>query len=237
MFVALKLVWIFGVVVSLYNRVYVFLCVLFCTLSVAGNLMFQKFVVLSTPWYGWELSVGVLLYPISFLITDIITDCYGKSYADFVIKVNVLVCVLIACVSYAGSILPATEWSPVDDLMFCRVFGFYGVGTVASLVASFLAQTLDVAIFSWIKKKTGGRYLWLRNNVSTIVAQFLDTSCVLLLLSWFGVVPASRVGSLFVSSFSFKVLAALLDTPFCYLGHYLFNLKIGSLHKSTNNES
>ena len=121
---------------------------------------------------------------------------------------------------YVSDIIPATSWSTVNDDTFHKVFGVYGVGTLASLVAVYAAQTLDIIIFAKLKAFTKGKHLWLRNNVSTISAQFVDTFCVLSIMCGFGVIPWSKFYVIGVSSMTFKIIAALLDTPFFYLACY-----------------
>ena len=99
------------------------------------------------------------------------------------------------------------------------------------MIAYLFAQFIDIKLYHYWKKVTQGKHLWLRNNFSTFVSQFLDTFTVILLLCLFGVLPWDLFLGLVVSGFIFKVLVAAIDTPFLYLSVYLirkrFNLKVG----------
>jgi uncharacterized integral membrane protein (TIGR00697 family) len=210
-------------------KLYVFLCTLFSVIVVVGNLIFQKYVHISVFNYTAELSVGIFLYPLTFLLSDLVTEFYGKSSAHFMAVVSICVsfiATLLLCVSDA---LPALSWSPVNDAVFHQVFGVFWVALFASLIAMYSAQTVDIIIYSALKKATNSKHLWLRNNVSTICAQFIDTLCVTIIMASFKIVPWDKVYILMLSSMSFKVIAALLDTPFCYLGCYL--IKKYAFHK------
>jgi len=202
------------------SRLYVFLCALFCVIVVIGNVIFQKFVLLTVANFSVELSVGIFLYPITFLISDVITEFYGKKAARFVVRVSIIVSILIMCLLHVSDLLPATTWSMVDDEMFHKVFGVYGVGATASLVAVYVSQTLDILVFARLKAVTNGRHLWLRNNFSIITGQIIDTACVLTIMCSFGVVPWDKFSVIAYSSLSFKIFAALFGTPFFYLVCY-----------------
>lgn len=211
---------------KLKNKIYFTLGALFCVIVVTGNLIFQKFVTVSlSSQITFELSVGVLLYPITFLLTDITTEIYGKEAAKHVVISATICSFLVMFLIFIADLLPATDWSKVDNQTFSRVFSVYGVGALASLIASFIAQMVDVNIYSWLKNKTKGRHLWLRNNVSTIIAQLVDTFCVILFLCCANLIPWDKFASIISYSFSFKVIAAIFDTPFCYLGCYFLKSK------------
>ena len=124
-----------------------------------------------------------------------------------------------------------TDWSPVNDNTFHRVFGLFGPAVFASMTAYLTAQFIDIRIFHFWKRKTKNRHLWLRNNGSTIFSQLIDTMSVLFLLCSFGVIEWVRFYPLLLNGFIFKVLVALIDTPFFYLFSHLlrklFHLKLG----------
>jgi uncharacterized integral membrane protein (TIGR00697 family) len=108
----------------MYNIAYGLLAVLI----VIGNMIYQKFVVLPIlPFYTFELSVGVITYPLTFLLTDLIAEFYGKNKTNFCVKLaltmNIMVAILIAIMDS----LTATEWSKIDDIIFHKVFGLYSL--------------------------------------------------------------------------------------------------------------
>ena len=201
------------------NKIYSFICALFCVCIVVVNLVFKKFVLFNLLILPpIELSVGVLFYPITFLLTDITTEIYGKQYANFMIHASIIICIIIAALIVGLDLLPATNWSTVNDAEFHNVFGSFSMAFAASVIAVYIAQLLDVRIFLFLKQLTNSKHLWLRNNVSTIIAQIIDTLCVLLLLCAANIIPWEQFTNLYYSGILFKLLFALLDTPLCYLG-------------------
>lgn len=213
------------------QRLYLILGALFVASLVASNLIFQKFFYFDLfGWYTFEISVGILPYPITFLITDLISEIYGKKKANQVVTAGIFASFFSLLIILAADYVPATAWSPVNDVLFSKVFGATGVAVFASMVAYLLAQYIDIYIYHFWKKLTKGKHLWLRNNFSTFCSQLVDTASVLLLLCAFGKIEWNLFGGLLLGGFLFKVLIAALDTPFLYLFVYLlrrtFNLKI-----------
>ncbi len=207
-------------------RIYFILGALFICALVVSNLIFQKFFT----WdffgvYTFEISVGILPYPITFLITDIISEIYGKKKANQVVTAGIFASVFSLLIVYVAQAVPATEWSPVQDTLFTKVFGATAVAVFASMMAYLLAQYVDIQIFHFWKGLTKGKHLWLRNNFSTFLSQFIDTAAVLLLLCSFGKIEWVRFYGLLLSGFLFKVLIAALDTPLLYLGVSFFRKK------------
>jgi uncharacterized integral membrane protein (TIGR00697 family) len=126
---------------------------------------------------------------------------------------------------YSANYVPATAWSPVDDPLFTKVFGATGIAVFAFMTAYLLAQYIDIQLFHFWKKLTKGKHLWLRNNFSTFLSQFVDTFSVLFLLCTFNKINWELFGALLLSGFLFKVLIAALDTPFLYLAVYWLRKK------------
>jgi len=200
---------------------YVILCSIFCTIIITGNLIFQKFVQINFFGNVFEISAGVMLYPVTFLISDLITEFYGELYAKLMIKTAVICSIIVLGVVSLADWCSATSWSIVDDKTFYKVFNAYGIGTAASIIANYLGQRVDIRVYSYLKLLTSGKHLWLRNNVSTFLGQFVDTVAVVFLLNMFNIIPFNQCYMVVVSSLGFKLIAALCDTPFCYLGYYL----------------
>ena len=117
------------------------------------------------------------------------------------------------------------ENSPVDDLLFRKVFGSTIIAVLSSMLSYLFAQYIDIHIYHFWKNLTKGRMLWLRNNFSTFFSQFVDTFTILFLLCITNVLSWDQFAGLLISGFLFKVLVALVDTPFLYLGVYLFRKK------------
>ncbi len=209
--------------ISSFDRMYLVLAGIFIASLVCCNLIFQKFFSW-TPFglYTFEISVGILPYPITFLVTDIISEIYGKKRANDVVKAGLVASVFVLVVIQVASLVTATPWSPIDDGTFDKVFGLTARAVFASMVAYLAAQFIDIRVFHFWKRLTRGKHLWLRNNASTIFSQLIDTALVLGILCGSGVIEWERFTALFLNGFIFKVVVAALDTPAFYLAVGLF---------------
>jgi len=209
------------------NRLYIILGGIFVASLITSNLIFQKFFTW-TPLgiYTFKLSVGILPYPITFLVTDLISELYGKKKADQIVISGLVASVFVMGVVLVANAMPQTVWSPVNNETFHKVFGLFGPAVFASMAAYLAAQFIDIRIFHFWKRLTNGKHLWLRNNGSTIISQFVDTAAVLLLLCITGVIEWSRFPGLLENGFIFKVMVAFLDTPLFYLGVWYLKPKV-----------
>ena len=209
------------------NRLYIILGGIFVASLITSNLIFQKFFTW-TPFgiYTFELSVGILPYPITFLVTDLISELYGKKKADQIVISGLVASVFVMGVVLIANAMPQTAWSPVNSETFHKVFGLFGPAVFASMIAYLAAQFIDIRIFHFWKRLTKGKHLWLRNNGSTIISQFVDTAAVLTLLCLTGVIEWSRFPGLLENGFIFKVMVAFLDTPLFYLGVWYLKPKV-----------
>ncbi|WP_100804389.1 queuosine precursor transporter [Ulvibacter sp. MAR_2010_11] len=210
------------------QRINLILGALFIASLVVSNLIFQKF--FSWDFFGlytFEISVGILPYPVTFLITDIISEVYGKKKANQVVTAGIFASFFSLLIVYVSAAVPATDWSPISDALFDKVFGATAVAVFASMMAYLLAQYIDISIFHFWKRLTKGKHLWLRNNFSTFLSQFVDTFTVLALLCSFGKIDWALFAPLLLSGFLFKVLIALLDTPFLYAAVFAFRKRFG----------
>lgn len=208
------------------QNIYLILAGMFIAALVASNLIFQKFFYWNPfGWFRFEISVGILPYPITFLITDIISEIYGKKKANQVVVAGIIASIFSMGIIYVANQVPATDWSPVNNDTFTHVFGLSPVAVLASMMAYLFAQFIDIRIFHFWKVKTKGKHLWLRNNFSTFSSQLIDTLTVLLLLCSFGVIEWEFFGKLLLSGFLFKIIIAALDTPILYIVVYAFRQK------------
>ncbi|WP_405378140.1 queuosine precursor transporter [Nonlabens sp. Asnod3-A02] len=221
-----------GKKLRLAHRIYLVLGALFICSLVVSNLIFQKFFHWNPMGlYNFEISVGLLPYPITFLVTDLVSEIYGRRKANDLVLAGIFASVFSLGIVAVADVAPAIEGSPIQDAVFNKVFGATTIAVIASMTAYLFAQFVDIQIYHFWKKLTGGKMLWLRNNFSTIFSQFVDTLSVLLLLCYYEVLLWEQFWPLLTAGFLFKMLVALIDTPLLYGGVYifrrLFKLEIG----------
>lgn len=205
---------------------------------------------------SFAVAIGVLPYPITFLCTDFISEFYGRRRANMVVWVGLLLNGWVLLVLWAGGALPMSAEmvsygtdslgrevmapplpEPVyndegefvrfnEDWTFYRVQMLTFGAVVASMVAYLVAQLVDVHVFHFWKRRTGGKHLWLRNNGSTLVSQLVDTVAVILITHFYArALPVDWDKAawpqlwLFIGTgYVFKLVAALVDTVPFYIG-------------------
>lgn len=205
------------------EKAYLILAAIFLSALVASNLIFQKFFHWS-PFnlYTFELSVGILPYPITFIVTDVVSEIYGRRRANQMVFLGFIASIFTLGIIVLADVAPATDWSPISDKTFSQVFGFTYIAVGASMVAYLIAQLVDVQMFHFWKKLTNGKHLWLRNNASTFTSQLVDTLVILLILCSLEVIAWERFSALLINGFLFKILVAMADTPILYFVVWLF---------------
>ena len=136
------------------NNIYLILIGLFITSLVVSNLIFQKFFHLNILGVNFQLSVGILFYPITFLVTDIVSEVFGKKKANQMVITGIFSSIFCLAIIYIANYLPATTWSPVDNNTFELVFGNTSLAVGASMFAYLCAQLIDIRIYHFWKKFT-----------------------------------------------------------------------------------
>jgi uncharacterized integral membrane protein (TIGR00697 family) len=215
-------------------RLYLLLAGLFIASLVTCNLIFRKFFIwnpFGEEGVSFEQSVGILPYPITFLLTDLISEVFGAKRANQVVFAGLISSVFVLLIITLAGEASATAWSPVTDGEFNHVFGQTATAVGASMCAYLIAQFVDIRVFHYLKEKTKGKRLWIRNNFSTITSQFIDTFTVIILLCFLGEIEWSLFWILVLNGFLFKLLVAIFDTPLFYLTTWLvrrrFKLALG----------
>ena len=198
------------------EQFYLILTGIFIASLVASNLIFQKFFTWNFLGINFELSVGIIAYPVTFLVTDLISELYGQKRANQVVVSGFFASVFTTLLVLISVNATTVQWSPIDSVTFSKVFGLTGPAFFASMVAYLTAQLIDVRIFHFWKRLTKGKHLWLRNNASTMFSQLVDTSVILIILCTAGVIEWERFFGLWVMGWLFKVFVALIDTPIIY---------------------
>lgn len=194
---------------------FVMLVGIFASTLVVSNILATKLWVI--PYFNIVVPAGVIAYPITFLMTDVIGEIWGRTTTVSVVKMG-FVCTLISLLLglFAVMLPPAKYFSSSAQEFFATMFSGVGRITFASLCAYWVAQLCDVFIFHKLRTLTNAKHLWLRNNVSTIISQLLDTS-VFIVLAFYGIMPTSILGEMIIGQWCVKTVIAAVDTPFCYL--------------------
>lgn len=209
-----------------YDRKYFILLGLFIASLTSSNYLAAKIAVLgSIGSITLLVPAGVVAYAATFTITDIISEVYGKKAAQDTVLVGFITQLIIPLYSLTAMILPISPFQQEYSEIFDKVFSVAPNIIAASLIAYLISQHHDIWAFHWWRKLTQGKYLWLRNNASTMVSQLIDT--VIFITLAFGVfptitgkviIPWSSIPYLILGQYIVKVLIALLDTPVVYLG-------------------
>ena len=193
------------------------LSAIFIASLIIANLTLNKFFSIDLGFVTFTQSVGILPYPITFIVTDIVSEIYGRKRANQLVWSGLIANLFMLIVVTIADSTNAVDFSPVSNQMFHTVFGLALAAVSSSMIAYTVAQFIDVRLFHFWKRLTNGRHLWLRNNASTVLSQCLDTFVVLLVLAYFGGIPWSSFGTLFINGFLFKIFFAAFDTPIIYV--------------------
>lgn len=199
------------------EKLYTILCALFTVLVVVSNMVYQKFVYLPIlSIYTFAISAGAIFYPASFLIINLITEFYGKERAKFCVRlsttINITMCFLVQFIDG----LEATQWSKVSNTTFNLIFGIYGFAILGSLIASYVAQMVDIRLYLIIKKLMNNKYLFLC-NLSSAISLLIDTAIVIVFIAIIGAAPYDQIFSLILNSYIYKVVFIIITTPIFFL--------------------
>ncbi len=189
---------------------------LYAAMAVIANVIAGKIVVFAY----WSIPAGVIVYASTFLLTDMLSEFYGKKaarkavWAGFFGNVMLVLSVWIAIRWQA-----APFW--LDQQAFTAVLGNTWRIVLASLAAYLVSQNHDIWAYDFWKKLTKGRHLWLRNNASTMVSQLLDT-VIFITIGFYGLFP---VLPMIIGQYIVKIIIALLDTPYLYAVRWYYRLR------------
>lgn len=177
--------------------------------------------------YTMSVPAGVIAYPFTFLATDLISELFGRKKAQLVVWVGFFMNFFILFLMTINHWLPNANGVSGGLDLFEGVYEFMIGNTIASMIAYLTAQSVDVRLFHYWKKKTNGKHLWLRNNASTMFSQLVDSTAILFILYFAGnlgenINSIGAVVILILNSYLFKFFFALFDTPLFYLGVKLF---------------
>ena len=203
------------------EQFYLVLSGIFIASLVTCNLIANKFVTVDLGFKVFVISAGILPYPLTFLVTDLISELYGQKKANLVVFSGFIASIFVLFFLWLGGQFSAIPSSIVGDEIYNSVFQNAWRLIAASMIAYLFAQFIDVRVFHFWKKLTNGNHLWLRNNGSTIASQLVDTTLVICIL-FVGVWDKNQIISAIIDGWIFKMLMALIDTPIIYgIIHFL----------------
>lgn len=187
---------------------------LFCTTVVVSNLISAKMVQLPL-FEGFSVPAGLLTYPLTFILSDLATELFDSRLAKQMVYHALGASLLAYALIMLAMWLPGSEHEA--SLAFREVFGWNGLIVSASLTAFVTAQLLDVRLYAWIKQWTGDHHLWLRNNGSTLLSQFVDTLLVNIIHLYLGRgMPMNTVVQIMLFAYTYKALLSMINTPLYY---------------------
>ena len=200
---------------KLKDQLYIVLVGIFIASLITCNLIANKFVTVDLGFKVFIVSAGILPYPLTFLVTDLISEIYGQKRANLVVFSGFIASMFVLLFLWLGGQFNAIPSSIVGDETYNSVFQNAWRIIAASMIAYLFAQFVDVRIFHFWKKLTNGKHLWLRNNGSTVASQLIDTTLVVCIL-FLGVWNGDQIFQAIIDGWLFKMLMAFIDTPIIY---------------------
>ncbi len=183
------------------------------------------------------LSIGVTLgnitYASSFLVTDILSENYGKKAAKKAVFIGFFSLTATVIVMNLALMFKPNEFDFIQESLK-NIFSLLPRIALASLIAYGISQLHDVWAYNfWKNLFPGIKFLWLRNNASTMASQLLD-SVIFTFVAFWGLLPQSEFVQILITTYVVKLIVAAIDTPFLYLARYMFN---HSMQKEDGEES
>jgi uncharacterized integral membrane protein (TIGR00697 family) len=198
------------------QRFYVWLTAIFVVALITADLIGAKYFRVA----GFDLSVGMIPFPLTFLLTDIVNEFYGTAGARRLTLVGFFAAIFVFAIINLAIALPTSPESPMAGDQFKGVFGWSLRLYVASLLAYLVGQMLDISVFYLLRKLTGHRFIWLRATGSTVLSQAVDTLVVTFVLL-VGTKPLAFILTVARNSYVLKLVLAIGLTPLIYAGHAL----------------
>ena len=194
---------------------------IFC-IAVAELIGGKTFSLVKINTFQLNASVAIFVIPLIFSINDVITEVYGAARMRSIIRSGLFVILLILLFSLLATNLPPSSRFAPSEKAYDAVFGLSARIAAASLTAFAIADFLDVFLFSKIRQKLGKKRLWLRNNASNIISQFIDT-VVFMFLAFYSFKRGffdntAFLFSLILPYWFLKCFMSVIETPFVYLG-------------------
>lgn len=214
------------------HRLFLVLAATFITCLIVGDIIGGKLVQTNIAGFQFTTTVGMLPFPVTFLLTDVLNEFYGKKAARFVTLVGFGLAVLAFIVIAIAGAIPiapmaqASDWTGVTDSAFNNVFLGSQRMLIASLCAYLAAQFVDIGVFHGLKRLSNNQHLWLRATGSTVVSQLIDTITINF-VAWTGMMSVEQIVNIIFSAYGLKILIAVGLTPIVYLCHGVVQRGLG----------
>jgi hypothetical protein len=211
---------------------FVTLVAVFMTCLVVGDMIGGKLTSFELFGREWIFSVGQIAFPVTFILTDILNEFYGRNVVRRITFLAFFMVGLTFGIIYAAAALPwapftlEPTWTGVSPKEFGVVFTQATQIQLASMAAFLIGNLTDISVFFLIKKLTGNRMLWLRSTGSTAVSQLIDT-IVISAIIWLGKVGFSTYVTIVLTSYAIKLTAAIVVTPIIYVLHEVIERTFG----------
>lgn len=210
------------------QKIYVWMAGIFLTCLLIANLIGSMLFSFELPWGGKVLlSAGIIPFPITFLLTDLLNEFYGKEGARFVTLVGFGMSLLLFGFLWVGEQLPVDSISQLTHPQFLHLSQLYTGMFIASLTAYLIGQLLDIQVFHVFRSITKHRMIWLRATGSTVISQLFDSLIVTFIAFW-GDHPVETLWQLAMGNYTWKFVIAVGITPLLYMGHIFLNRLIRS---------
>jgi uncharacterized integral membrane protein (TIGR00697 family) len=189
-----------------------------------ANLQGPKLTII----FGLQTSLGVIFYASIFFATDVLSENYGKKAAQnavqmgFIVSIIMILMMSLALLYQPSTQLGTAEISKQIHNAFATIINFTPRFLIGSLLAYYISQRFDVWAFHYIKQQTGEKHLWLRNNLSTMSSQIIDTT-IYSLVAWWGIVDLKTAIQLGLVKYLFKIIISIIDTFFIYWAKFSHN--------------
>ena len=198
------------------QKLFVYLCAIFVSCLLLGDMIGGK--TLATPL--GPISVGIIPFPVTFLLTDVVNDFYGRQGARFLTLLGFFMALLAYVVLQIATHLPVDESTYFTQAEFAKIFGGSAQLFVASIVAYLFGQFLDIQVFQFWKALTESRHLWLRATGSTILSQIIDTVTInVIFWKWTATKEWSWIFAKIGREYGIKLVIAIALTPAVYAVH------------------
>ncbi len=172
------------------------------------------------------MTAGVIAFPITFIVTDLMNEYFGKKGIRYVTLVGMVMIVFEFVLLQIAMAVPTASISPVPEDAFNIVFGASGRVIFGSLVAYLVGQLADITLFHWLRGLTKGKHLWLRATGSTFGSQFLDTFIVLT-VAFVGQLSFQEIVAITLFNYGYKFIIAIVITPVIYAAHWVMDRYLG----------